>query len=289
MSLKRIIKWFVVVPSMIFLVLYLSVSYSHSSFLSRTKSEVDAMYSSSGSVLGHYDPNQIMSLPEPVQKYFRYSLKEGRRYISFVRLKHAGFFRPSQSSEWMNITGEEYFSVKDPGYVWYAEIRPAPYVWIAARDYYLDGKGNVLVKLVSGINMVDSKGNETDQGAMVRLIGEMSWLPAALLPSEHVRWEALDERSAKVYFTDHGRTVVAVFHYNELGEATSFTAERFMDKSLEKFEGKLGNYREYDGVKIPTQVEAVWHLLEGDYSYANFTLTEIEYDVPEMYPHQKDL
>ena len=32
--------------------------------------------------------DQIKNLPEPVQRYFKFSLEEGQHYISYVKLKH---------------------------------------------------------------------------------------------------------------------------------------------------------------------------------------------------------
>ena len=37
------------------------------------------------------------------------------------------------------------------------------------------------------------------------------------------------------------------------------------------------------GVNLPTEVEAVWNLESGDFSYAKFRITEIEYNSPSVY------
>jgi hypothetical protein len=284
MSLFQAIKWLLVYPSIILLILSLALSYSYSSFRSQADNEIGILYSSSGSLADKtYNAAQIANLPEPVQRYFRYSLKEGQKYISYARLKHGGFFKPSPSLDFLPIEAEEYFSIEKPGYIWYAEMRPFPYVWLAARDTYFQGRGNVLAKLFSGITIANSRGNETDQGAMIRWLGEAVWYPTALLPSDNIRWEEIDNKSAKAFFTDKGRTVVGIFHFNEKGEVTSFTADRFMGKSLEKFEGRCQDYKLFGGMKVPSLVDATWHLKTGDYTYVRFNVTEIEYGNPEKY------
>jgi hypothetical protein len=291
MSFSKTIKWVLVYPAITLLILGLAVSFSYSSFRSQVDNEIVALYSYSGSFANkNYHSSELAGLPEPVQRYFRYSLKDGQKYISYVRLKHGGLFRPSQSLDWMPIEAEEYFSTKNPGYVWYAEIRPIPYTWLSARDTYSQGKGNVLAKLFSGVTVANSEGKESDQSAMIRWLSEAVWYPTALLPSETIRWEEIDNRSAKAFFTDRGRTVVGIFHFNELGEITSFTADRFMDKSLEKFEGRYSDYKKFLGMKIPTQADATWHLKAGDYTYVRFNVTKIEYEKAEKYPlYAKDL
>jgi len=284
MSLLRAIKWLLIYPAIILVVLNLAVSYSHSSFRSQADNEIATLYSYSGSLSNKtYNSRQLAGLPEPVQRYFKYSLKEGQKYISYARIKHAGSFRVNPSLDWMPVSAEEYFSIEKPGYVWYAELKPFKYVWLAARDTYFQGRGNVIAKLYSGVTFANSKGNETDQGAMIRWLSEAVWFPTALLPSENIRWEEIDNNSAKAFFTDRGRTVVGVFHFNERGEITTFTADRFMDKSLEKFEGRCYDYKEFHRIKIPSKIDATWHLKTGDYTYVRFNVMEIEYDKAEKY------
>jgi hypothetical protein len=54
-----------------------------------------------------------------------------------------------------------------------------------------------------------------------------------------------------------------------------------MDENhLEKWVIKVADYKEWNGVVIPTQFEVLWRLEKGDYSYAKFNITEIEYDKP---------
>ncbi|MET3980265.1 hypothetical protein ABIB62_002394 [Mucilaginibacter sp. UYP25] len=58
---------------------------------------------------------QLVGLPEPVQAYFRHVLKEGEPYINYVRLKHNGQFKTGLNNKWVDIVGEQYFTVKNPG------------------------------------------------------------------------------------------------------------------------------------------------------------------------------
>ncbi|MEA2074867.1 MAG: DUF6544 family protein [Euryarchaeota archaeon] len=70
---------------------------------------------------------------------------------------------------------------------------------------------------------------------------------------------------------------------NEKGEIVRFVTDRHRDSSLEKWSGYYRQYEEIDGVKIPTEVEVVWHLESGDFSYARFVVTEIEFNNPSGY------
>jgi len=78
------------------------------------------------------------------------------------------------------------------------------------------------VKLLSVIKIIDARGKELDQGALVRWLSEAPWFPTALLPSEKLKWEPIDNDSAKVILTDKNLTVDGVFYFNEKGQITKF-------------------------------------------------------------------
>ena len=41
--------------------------------------------------------NDLEGLPEPVQRYFKYALRDGQEHIKFVRLKQIGEFRMKEN------------------------------------------------------------------------------------------------------------------------------------------------------------------------------------------------
>ena len=153
----------------------------------------------------------LEGLPEPVQRYFKYAVKERQNYVKFARLKHSGWFRTAVGQKWYPIEGEEYFTIEDPAFIWHAKLKMNPLVWIKARDFYHNGKGNMLVKLLSTITIADAKEEEIDQGALIRWLSETPWFPTALLPSEKLKWEPIDNNSAKVILTDKNLTVEGYF------------------------------------------------------------------------------
>lgn len=52
-----------------------------------------------------FHKSQLNNLPEPVQRYFKHILKEGQPYISFIRIKHDGKFKPNIDTGWINRNG----------------------------------------------------------------------------------------------------------------------------------------------------------------------------------------
>ncbi len=131
--------------------------------------EVATLFSETDGGLG---PDQLAArwdvLPAPVRRYLRYALGKDTPAIQTVRLQHGGFFRTNPGQRWVPIRGEEYFTVDKPGFVWTASIRPAPLVWIEARDCLLSGRGNMLVNFNSTFTTADARGAEINQGARLR-------------------------------------------------------------------------------------------------------------------------
>jgi hypothetical protein len=46
---------------------------------------------------------------------------------------------------------------------------------------------------------------------------------------------------------------------------------------LSPWSGSCTDYRDFSGLQMPSQVEVSWDLNEGQFSYARFRLTEVEY------------
>ena len=253
-------------------------------FTKQVSQEIETLFANSDDISDTlFTYEQLNELPEPVQRYFKYSLKDGQPYISYARLKHDGFFRTNENQKWMPITGEEYFTTHQPGFVWVGTVKPFPLVWITARDTYVRGTGNILIKLFSIIKIGDARGKEIDQGTLARWLAEAPWYPTALLPGERLQWEAIDSNSARLLFSDAGITITATVYVNYKGEIVRLDDDRYMDFSLERWSGYYREYKEIDGITIPTEAEVVWHLEPGDFSYARFRVTEIEFNKPERF------
>src|SRR6266545_7714727 len=147
----------------------------------------------------------LADLPEPARRYLRYAGVVGRPLVQTVHLRQKGRMRPAPGQPWMALDAQEWYSVHPPGFVWDGTLHLGPIPVGRARDMYWDGQGHMLVKVASLFTVVDATGEEMDQGSMMRYLSEMIWFPSAFL-GDNLSFEAVDERSARVTLTDHGRT-----------------------------------------------------------------------------------
>ncbi len=232
----------------------------------------------------------LEGLPAPVQRYFYNVLKEGQEYIRVARMKQTGWFNLGEGGEnWKPFTAEEYFTAEPFGFVWVARISAAPLIAVTVRDGYFRGAGSMLAKLASAVTIIDQEDQpELNAGALVRCLTESAWLPTALLPGENLRWEAIDDSSARVILSDAGMQAAAVFYFNPQGEVFKITVpDRYREVKgryvLTPWTIYLGEYREFHGVKIPTRAEVEWNPPEGALKYFKGAVTEIDFNLPERY------
>lgn len=243
-------------------------------------SEVKELFSQSKDISDRtFDSSQIADLPEPVQRYFKHVLKEGQPYISYVRLRHDGQFKSGLDKDWANIEGEQYFTTEKPGFVWKGSILGG-----TARDMYLSDKGRLVVKVLSLFTVVDGHGETFNEGELQRWIIEGVWFPTNLLPSERIKWSAIDSSTARLTFKYKEVSTSFIVTFNEIGEITQMETKRFMDaEDKETWVGKMAEYKVVESITIPTKVEVVWRLEKGEFSYAKFNVNKIEYDRPEKF------
>lgn len=206
-------------------------------------------------------------------------LPENYPYIQSVRLKHDGFFKTGVDKDWVPIAGEQYFATNPPGFIWQGTTR-----LFTARDQYVADRGQLVVHLFSLLKVVDAHGLTVDQGELLRWLGESVWFPTNLLPSERLHWSPVDNRAATVTLKHKGLTLNYTVHFNDEDELVRLETHRYMTpERLESWIGELSDYRRINGVLIPTRIQATWKLPEGEHTYADFRVKEVDYDLPTLF------
>lgn len=242
--------------------------------------EVKTLFAQSKPISGkQFQAAQLTTLPGPVQRYFNHVLKEGQPYISYARIKHDGQFKTGADKDWINIKGEQYATTEKPGFIWKGTT-----AMFTARDMYIADKGRLVVSLFSVYKVADAQGENYNQGELLRWLGESILYPTNLLPGERLQWSAVDAQHARLDFRYQGLALYFIITVNESGEITEMETKRYRDENkLETWVIKPAAYQEMNRVLVPTQFEVLWRLEKGDFSYAKFRITKLEYDVAERF------
>lgn len=223
----------------------------------------------------------IHELPEPVQRYMRYTGVIGKPWIENVCLKQTGRFRQAADQPWMAMKAEQSYTTDPAGFLWDATFRMAGVPLLRALDWYEGGRGRMTGKLAGIIKLFDVDGDKLDQGAMLRYLSEMIWFPAAFL-GENIAWEGLDDHSARVIFSDHGRSVEGSMFFDQGGRFTNFKTQRYRmlgdEFSLDGWSTPVTDYGTLAGLNLPVKGQAVWSLPAGDFPYIDLEIVELEYN-----------
>ncbi len=159
-----------------------------------------------------------------------------------------------------------------------------PGISINVYDAYLDGRAEMKGRILSLFTLIDAQGREElNKGALQRFLAEAVWMPTALLPSQGVEWQGIDERHARATISDKAVAVSLEFGFNEKGEITSvYTANRYREVSGDyqstPWGAKLGNYISVDGYRIPSEGEVSWYLGDRLYTYWKAVVTDVSYE-----------
>lgn len=223
----------------------------------------------------------IKNLPKPVRKYLTYTGVVGKQVPKTVYLKQVGKIRQNPEASWMNFEATEYYSVNPPKFIWKASLPSSRLPLVLGLDKFADGQGNMTIKMLSLFSIVDAKGKEINQGAMMRYLNEMMWFPAAFL-GNNISWKEIDDTSAEVTLTDKGKTASAILYFDGEGKLINFVAKRYMTSGknyqLETWATPIAEYGEFEGLKLPVKGSAVWNLDGRDYKYIDISVSEIEYN-----------
>jgi hypothetical protein len=232
-----------------------------------------------------YDQRELEGLPAPVQRYFRTVLKEGQPLVTAVSVEHTGTFNMSETGEqWKPFSSTQRVITKCPGFVWDARVRMAPVMTVYVHDAYVAGEGILTAKLFGLVSLVNLRGTpEVAQGELMRFFAEAAWYPTAVLPSQGVQWESVDDTSAKATLRDGETTLTMLFRFNENDLIESVRAEargRTVAGAVipTPWEGRWSNYEHRDGMRIPLEGEVAWILPEGPKPYWRGRIKRLSYE-----------
>lgn len=230
--------------------------------------------------------DELRDLPEPVARYFRLVLAEGRPLVRVARLTQTGALRvgtAGAAGRWRPMTAVQHFRVAPAGFVWDARIRMAPLVRVFVRDGCMGGHGGMEARIWALVPMVRAQaGGALDTAALQRFLGEAVWLPTALLPGQGVRWRAVDDRRAQATLDAAGVTASLEFRFGPDGDVVEvYAPARYREVSGRylptPWSVRLGRFAERDGMRIPLQAQASWLLPEGRYPYWSGHVQSIHY------------
>ncbi|MCX6612851.1 MAG: hypothetical protein NTW74_18625 [Acidobacteria bacterium] len=236
----------------------------------------------------HYDSRELMGLPTPVRRYFESVLTDGQPMILKMEMEQEGSFNMGESApQWKPFRASQLNVMRVMGFDWDATIAMMPGVPVFVHDAYVGGQGILQAELAGLYSLASISGSpEAAQGELMRFLAEGIWYPTRLLPSQGVKWEAMDERSARATLIDAGSRCSLEFYFGDDGYVERVRAAaryRTVGTKLEAapWECRLWNYQMRDGMRVPLEGEVSWLLPSGVWPYWRGRVTQVRYEFME--------
>ena len=119
----------------------------------------------------------------------------------------------------------------------------------------------------------------TTAGQVLRYLAEIAWVPRAIDGNGAIRWQQLDDRTALGTIEHRGRPLALRFTCDANGDLEHVEGLRDFTVGDERrptpWRGRFCDYREVDGVRVPTRAEVEWQLEGGAFPYWRGTITSV--------------
>lgn len=225
---------------------------------------------------------EITHLPVPVQRWLTNSGAVGKNRARTVWLQQDFKLKMQPNQEkWHYAKAQQYFNTIQPSFVWTIKLNMMPLITITGRDKFVDGKGEMQMKLNGALSLGKESGSKMDEGTLQRYLGETVWFPWAVL-DKNIIWEEIDSLTAKATMTYKGTTGSGTFHFNANGDFVKFSAWRYKgnDPNARRHEWIItaNGHAIFDGVKIPSKCHATWMLDERPWTWCELEVTDLVYN-----------
>jgi hypothetical protein len=233
---------------------------------------------------GTFDPAMVADLPEPARRFFNTAIKPGTPLLTVAEIDMGGQFSlgPAEDPNYQPMEASQILAAPS-GFVW--KLRLPGWVPVSGSDSSRWTRFRIF-----GLIPVARLGGDPDhaRAAFGRYIAEaLFWTPAALLPGPGIVWEEVDATSSRVTVSHQGLSQAVDVEVDDQGRPKEVRFMRWSDANpmkeyrLQPFGGKLSEFREVQGFRLPFKVEAGNMFGTEDYfEFFNAEVISIRFPTP---------
>lgn len=214
-------------------------------------------------------------LPEPVYRYFKTTIGDQIPVIHSAVFTGRAYLRP------FGVSLPSRFRIihcAGQGYRHYIEVVMFGIPLMKINERYLDGIARM--ELPRPIGTVDNA-PKINAAANQGLWAESVWLPGILVTDPRVRWEAIDETTARLIVPFGAEEQSFTFTFDaETGLKQSLETMRYRDADSENtirwFNAVLG-WKTFHGMTIPTPATVQW--MDQKQPWSHWEIEDVAYNV----------
>jgi len=232
----------------------------------REVGQVEAAVAEAGGAGAVVDEADLEDLPAPVARWMRRIGVIGRPRPATVGVTFDIRIRGAADEAWMEGRGEQVTRIDPPVRLFFMTARKAG-LPVHVLHRYADGRATMEGRLLGLLPLFRHAGETMTRSETVTLLNDLFFLAPAGLLDAGVRWEAIDDRRARVAWTHAGHTVTAEVWFDEAGDLADFVSDdRWqMDRDppvRARWRTPFSAYADFEGVRLPVAGQATWG--EGD-------------------------
>lgn len=229
----------------------------------------------------------LESLPDPVKKYLRFTGVIGKPKVRNFKVEFSGQIRKNEESEWMPFTSEQYNFLNTSTRLFFmkATMKNLP---VAGYHCFKNGEAFMDIRLFSLFKVQYETGKEMGIAETVTFFNDMCCMAPATLIDKRITWLETDSTTVKAQFSNNGITISAWLYFNGNGELINFVSDdRYAltdDNTMKqlRWSTPLKDYKQFNGVTLTSNADAVYSYPTHDLTYGNFRLTNVEYNCKEI-------
>lgn len=199
---------------------------------------------------------EVMGLPEPVQGYFKASIKSGTPLALSAQLSMRGSIKIGR---WLPFRAHQMITPHQ-GFIWVARVAGL----ISGSDHYANGTGGMAWKLLGAIRVMQADGPDVSRSAAERVAAEAVWVPTSVLPRFGVEWSSADDNHISARFNIDRRPAKIDLELDQERRVRSVLLDRWGDPDntgqwgLHPFGGEITEHATFNGVTVPCAGRIGW-------------------------------
>lgn len=221
----------------------------------------------------------LQYIPDIVLNFVRRAGVDDNALAATVTLTQKADMRLEKGGDWQALTAKQVISTGEIGFVWFAEQRMGFLTKFRVIDAYVQGEGQLHVKLLGSVPLVNYMGSDADIAEAMRYLSELVWAPDAMIGDLGLNWTVITERSVYVSVIlpneadnvgDGGIEVGVTYIFDDEGDIVEIHAENrpaeIVDGKavLRDWRIKVSGYKDFNGRRVPSKGE-VGYIYEDGY------------------------
>jgi hypothetical protein len=227
--------------------------------------------------------SDLAGLPDPVRRYVVRSGALGRPRPQNMRVVLDARMYRKRGTAPMRARSVQYSFFGRPARLFLMDARMFG-LPVRALHVYRQERATFTVRVASTVTMVDLHGEQISAAETVTVLNDLCLMAPGALVDSRLAWTPVDNRSARVTFTNGPHRVSATVVVNDRDELVDFWSDDRPDSSSGSFipmrwSTPITEYGDVHGRHLIHHGAATYAHPDGPFTYGEFTLRTITYDV----------